>query len=189
MGRAQTYTKEYYEQSAQDAANRMGRKDAGYSKEQVLEKAGLTNPEGEAMLQHWPKLRKAFARIGVTLCYINGVGWKKGATGEDGNMVEMVHVQLRRLAKGFRGDVVAAMDKEPDLAVASLISKGYHPAMMVTLYLFLKDQQLPAGTETNLFGSLVKMLPELPKEQQDTVREVGANIQRVAALLPDGLRG
>lgn len=187
MGRKLQYTLDYYEEVARDLANQMLRKDAGYSKAELLEKAGFVSADGNILLQHWPKLRKAFGRIGVVMCYTDGRGWHKGANGENGNMVEMAHKQVKRLVLAFRPEVIRIMQnsQDADTAVATLANAGYDPLTFV-MNCRHAGEELPGDVEVQLVGATQRMLPEMPAAMQDRIGSLGAGMKRIAGLLTDG---
>ena len=73
MGRNKLYTSEYYDEVALLLSNKMGRD--SYTKIELLTMVGFVSKEGEVLTQHWPKLRRAMGRIGITMCYTEGRNW------------------------------------------------------------------------------------------------------------------
>lgn len=180
MGRPKFYTQNKYEEAAQDAAGRMGRKSKGYTKDEILDLAGFDGDQR----QHWPKLRKAFGRIGVTLCYVQGSGWSKGTVGDEGNVVEMWHRMVDRLAKAFRPDIIAAMQNSDsaEQAVSHLVNEGLDPLTFVTLC-HHANERLPEAIEAELLATTAKMLPEMPEEMRARIEALGDGLRHVAGLL------
>ena len=181
MGRQKKYTDDFYDEAARDATNRMGRKEKGYTKSEILEAAGF---DGE-QTQHWAKLRRAFTRCGIVLCYTDGKGWHKGMNGDDNSVIEMWHRQMKRLARAFRPDVVTIMQssENAEIAVAHLAEKGLDPLTFLTACQHA-GEPLPEAIEVSILEATAKMLPEMPVEMQQQIKALGSGFTRIAGLLP-----
>lgn len=178
MPRPKRFDDDYYNDAAVMAANAMRGK--GYSKEAMLVLAGFESDQK----QHWSKLRRGFACIGVHLCWTHGVGWHQGAAGQDGNMTELCDKLTRNTARGMRTEIVAAIQsgESADATVASLMQQGKNPILLASVLRHI-GMALPVPCEAQLNASVLRLLPDAPAAVRQQITSAIEGITEQARLL------